>query len=1528
MKNMKGIEGKSVVVILDASKEANSKVFHWALNGLSLKEGDKLTFVPVLHEFYTPMGYKSKLDSKSILVGVNERIIEIQAAMKREEYQNSEELNQISKLYESEKVEFTIELVIGTLPEAALEKAKELNATWVILHRQMKKEGEYFLQNLSCGISRLKRNNRIEHLRGPPVVPSEIQCASHETYEGSVPAFPDDEDNFSVEGDQIKSEIKGDQRTDEHEKTQRNPNKEDHSTLDNTSDQTSETNTDKLRDGEEEWSNINGERWDSRLDETNSNQMMDQTKDESLNQEEEQIHSMASHGDCGKQEKIISATSKCSICSVCKSRRPNIDWNKDFTYEEIHAATNGFSVENSLSEGGNGSFFKGQLECELKIVVKQHQLTDSQVKKQVMSEVQLILKARHKNVAMLLGSSMKESHFLAVYEHACNGSLEKYLSRESCRPLSWRERVKVAVGLSRGLKYLHHNNIIHGSIKPSNILLNHDFEPMLGDFGFGKTKREPKKSYKDKSSGNSGYMAPEYLESGKLSAKADVYSFGIVLLELISGQRATDKIPGGKNLAGWAKPLLGGKKYSQLVDPNVRNSYEEEQLRWLAEVIEHCLRKNPKDRLSMNMAVSLLQDITDTEEGAVIEDLSPAVSNSTCSVSDTTCSQGQTKPDQQTKEEQINDMISNNHMKDLTKVDELSENEEHIHSNNSQIVETKVDPPNHDQELESNSIRNDTPVCEVILDSSTSLSCIICKSIRPNLRYRKDFTYSELESATEEFSVQNSLSEGGNGPAFRGILDCKMKVFVKIYQISSSQEEKMFKSEAELLNKAMHKNVVMFLGTCTEKNQQMIVYEYACNGSLDQYLPGGSCRPLTWRERVKIAIGASRGLKYLHEISIIHGSIKPSNILLTHEFEPLLGDFGFGKGVKKSHRDKNGSNFEYSAPEYLESGKISTKADVYSLGVVLLELITGRKASEKLSGGKSLVQWAKPLLKGKKYQQLIDSKINNSYKENQLHWLFHVTEQCLRKNPKERLSMNMVVSALQDIEDVDDLCAIAESSPGNSFIPQCVPDITCSQGQTKEDHLNWEKEHIESILSEEDKNLRPKTSNNDTKCHRKADQEDIEFSSKLAPPMSTKIPEENKIMSKDSSQSSSSSSSLCSICKIKRPNSIKWQKDFTYDELHASTEGFSIKNSLSNGVYGPAFKGQLLKGNLGIVIKQLQMTSSQEEKTFKSEVQVLSRVRHENVIMVLGSCIEETKLLVVYENACNGSLDHYLSGESGRSLTWRERVKIAISASRGLKYLHENSIIHGNIKPSNILLTHDFESLIGDFGFGKSKNELKNWHKNKNVGNCGYLAPEFIESGKLSTKTDVYSLGVVLLELITGGHRVADKISGQKNLVEWAKPLLKGRKYPQLLNPKICSSCDDEELLSLLQVIEKCLRKNPKERLTMNMVISALPCNAVNKKPSVTEGNNFSAEMPPCLNHLPTIPTSQDYNNTEESMAEIEEDSNSSTKDVLPHQESGNTTIITIPCTKMKEETKKSHSRIILLGEEDSDFAEEAAPSP
>lgn len=169
--------------------------------------------------------------------------------------------------------------------------------------------------------------------------------------------------------------------------------------------------------------------------------------------------------------------------------------------------------------------------------------------------------------------------------------------------------------------------------------------------------------------------------------------------------------------------------------------------------------------------------------------------------------------------------------------------------------------------------------------------------------------------------------------------------------------------------------------------------------------------------------------------------------------------------------------------------------------------------------------------------------------------------------------------------------------------------------------------------------------------------------------------------------------SICSSCKNRRPK-IGLRRDFTYAELYEATDGFCPENYLSEGGFGFVFQG-VLKDGLKIAVKQHKAASLQGEKEFKSEVHVLSQARHQNLVMLLGSCSEESHRLLVYEYVCNGSLEKCLSNsdESSPTLYWEQRIKVAVGAAKGLEYLHAHNIVHRDMRPSNILITHDHEAL-------------------------------------------------------------------------------------------------------------------------------------------------------------------------------------------------------------------------------------------
>ncbi|KAL1298284.1 inactive protein kinase SELMODRAFT_444075 [Arachis ipaensis] len=301
--------------------------------------------------------------------------------------------------------------------------------------------------------------------------------------------------------------------------------------------------------------------------------------------------------------------------------------------------------------------------------------------------------------------------------------------------------------------------------------------------------------------------------------------------------------------------------------------------------------------------------------------------------------------------------------------------------------------------------------------------CSICQHKAPVFgKPPRWFSYAELELATSGFSQANFLAEGGFGSVHRGVLPDGQVIAVKQHKLASSQGDVEFCSEVEVLSCAQHRNVVMLIGFCIENKRRLLVYEYICNGSLDTHLYGKKQEPLEWSARQRIAVGAARGLRYLHEECrvgcIIHRDMRPNNILITHDFEPLVGDFGLARW--QQHRDTGVETrvigtFGYLAPEYAQSGQITEKADVYSFGVVLVELVTGRKAVDlsRPKGQQCLTEWARPLLAEYAIEELIDPRLGNNYAENEVNCMLHAASLCMRRDPYSRPRMSQVLRILE-----------------------------------------------------------------------------------------------------------------------------------------------------------------------------------------------------------------------------------------------------------------------------------------------------------------------------------------------------------------------------------------------------------------------------------------------------------------------------------------------------------------------------------
>ncbi|KAI4321671.1 hypothetical protein MLD38_035028 [Melastoma candidum] len=302
---------------------------------------------------------------------------------------------------------------------------------------------------------------------------------------------------------------------------------------------------------------------------------------------------------------------------------PNL---KMFTLAELRSATRNFRPDTVLGEGGFGRVFKGwvnettlapsKVGVGIPVAVKKSSPDSPQGLREWQAEVKFLGKYSHPNLVKLIGYCWEEKQFLLVYEYMSNRSLENHLFRRDVDPLDWETRLKVAIGAACGLAFLHNSekSVIYRDFKASNILLDEEFNAKLSDFGLAKLGPADGDSHvSTRILGTYGYAAPEYVATGHLYINSDVYGFGVVLLELLSGLQAMDTSRPSKqhNLVEWVKPMLfDRRKIKKIVDPRLENRYPSKAAVQVAELILRCLEVDQRKRPSMENVLETLEHIS------------------------------------------------------------------------------------------------------------------------------------------------------------------------------------------------------------------------------------------------------------------------------------------------------------------------------------------------------------------------------------------------------------------------------------------------------------------------------------------------------------------------------------------------------------------------------------------------------------------------------------------------------------------------------------------------------------------------------------------------------------------------------------------------------------------------------------------------------------------------------------------------------------------------------------------------------
>ncbi|XP_076912553.1 uncharacterized protein LOC143570921 isoform X1 [Bidens hawaiensis] len=645
------------------------------------------------------------------------------------------------------------------------------------------------------------------------------------------------------------------------------------------------------------------------------------------------------------------------------------------------------------------------------------------------------------------------------------------------------------------------------------------------------------------------------------------------------------------------------------------------------------------------------------------------------------------------------------------------------------------------------------------------------------------FSFAEIQSATRNFDDNLVIGKGGFGKVYKGhIIGTRVTsrriVAIKRLDSFSMQGAPEFMTEIEMLTKVCHSNLVSLIGYCFDGNEKILVYEYITNGTIEHHLRKDDA-PLSWMHRLKISIGAAEGLNYLHtgvgnQQGVVHRDVKSSNILLDENWVAKIADFGLSKLIDQqtsgvSTRLKG--TFGYLDPEYYMTGRLTRKSDVYSFGVVLFELLTGRRAVDTSFREEewNLANWAEKCVKERRLDQIIDSHIIAQISPKCLKEFVRIAARCLKSSRKKRPTMAGVVLALQQSMALQEQY---DNSPQSASFTHIVQHLLFGS-------------RLNSVVS--------------TSASAPVTPTPHRFST---PPVT---PSPHRFSMSP---------------KINRIDPVH----LTLNLVERATQNFSPSLKLGEGGFGTVYKAQLPEGQLFAVKRAKKEHFEDLRSEFRSEVKLLAKIDHRNLVKLLGSIDNGNEHLIITEYVPNGTLRGHLDGTHGSVLDFCQRLEICIDIAHGLTYLHiyaEKKIIHGDIKSSNILLTERFRAKVADFGFARVGDaETNRAHVVKKVrGTLGYLDPEYMGTHQLTQKIDVFSFGVLLIEILTGRRPIQSKRSHEEKVtLKWAFGKYIEGDIMDLVDPQMRESLDIEIIGKIFELAFQCAAPTRADRPDMKVV--------------------------------------------------------------------------------------------------------------
>ncbi|KAK2984929.1 hypothetical protein RJ640_005670 [Escallonia rubra] len=1135
-----------------------------------------------------------------------------------------------------------------------------------------------------------------------------------------------------------------------------------------------------------------------------------------------------------------------------------------YSFRTISVATGDFSDTCMLGEDAFGPIYKGILPDGQEIAVKRLSEDSRQGELEFKNEVLLVAKLQHRNLVRLLGFCMEAAERLLIYEFMPNASVEHFLSAldRVKRPyLDWHKRWKIIGGVARGLLYLHedsHVRFIHRDLKPSNVLLDTEMNPKIADFGLARSLvLDETQGTTTELCGTFGYMAPEYAMHGQYSMKSDVFSFGVLVLEIVSGQKTSTFRQGSKNaedLRSYAWNCWRKGTCLNLVDPILKadTSSVRDILRCI-HIGLLCVQELAADRPSMAAVVLMLSSPSVT---LPVPSEPAYFMHGTISPESETDSAGSRVSDPKMKAgtSPMGDIVSSMfhyHISILIILYffflrlPLFTFAGNIPPPYSAVDDSLYDghPPSAPKLRKllfafdfGNPIANGAIILIALLNVIVYYLRELQESNLDDKQKRdyslplpfsehqlcRRFSFGELQLATNNFDDASVIGQGGFGKVYKGVIDNGASIVaIKRLNYGSHQGAPEFRTEIELLSRFRHSHIVPLIGYCDECHEMILVYKYMPRGTLADHLHNfdeSSLAPLSWVQRLNISIGAARGLDYLHtgtgfKDRVIHRDVKSSNILLEEDWAAKISDFGMSKVGPANQsctyvRTRVKGTFGYFDPNYYLTGRLTRKSDVYSFGVVLFEVMCGRPAVDTRLNDEEqwgLAGWAKHCIKEGKVDQIIDPSLQGKILSDCLMVFVQIAEQCLHNRPKKRPTMAEVVVRLE--------YALALQQRTYSLMVE-EESLNFSEAYDNHDDAYSSVEHEVINASSDDLNVQPIEGDLGRK--------------KLG------------------------------------GAGFSIEGDGTVDSsVNNGDGGRHAKHIHDNTRLGDASSRQsrtrpprgILPNGQEIAVKRLSRYSTQGEPEFKNEVVLLANLQHRNLARFLGFCSKAAKRLLIYEFMPNASVSNILYDRVKHPyLDWQKRWKIIGGVARGLLYLHEDSrvqITHRNLHINNVLLDIDMNPRLSGFGFARSL-MLDETQGTTSIirATSGWIAPEYAMHGQCSIKSDVFSFGVLVLQTVSG-QKAGTFLQGSENaedLLSYAWKCWRTGMCLNLVDPILKADTSSmQDIVRCIHVGLLCVQELAADRPSMAAVILMLSSLSVTlpmpSEPAYFKHGSISSEL-------------------------------------------------------------------------------------